>query len=565
MLGIGSILAVAAIALVYLNDSGEQASFIGKISGISLVTFLLIFGALGSSLVNNYENRFERERLTLVYLGRDLVLAGNYSNLPESIIYAVAWEPGAINLNGKEPLQTSETSANRLLFLRPGGEPVSLQSLSDENQLIQAGNSAPDWTATQPGTMAFDFEFSDKPQRIMRYIDFPFGSAGRYDAYLFNQTGTVYEIGVSHFEQLENTHEFVKYLIFWVALSSLIVIILFPAFYRFNLVRPLNNLLAGVRQAIRGDLGIQIPVQYEDEIGFLTHSFNRLLGLLHQSSKENEQMNAELERRLEELRRSEEKFSKTFHSSPVSMVIQREDDQIYVDVNQAFTRVTGYSREEAVGRTPRELNLYPNSAESRRLAEAFQMAQGKLRNFEFNFRRKSGQDGTGLLSSEFIELKSTRLLLGIVMDITERKQAEEQIRGLHAEMERRVVARSRELSTLLDLAVLVSHEDNPDQIYLPVMERIQDISGLQAVSLFSYSPDKPQLSLEAQVGLEGYHVGKMSLIFPSAGFVEWLNKPRNALLLSDLNADTVLPDRCGLPGCVHALSHSLRPKAKSWA
>ena len=86
MLSIGSVLAMAAIALVYLNNSGEQTSFITKIVGISLVTFLLLFGALGSSLINNFENRYNKEKLVQISSGIHFALKDDYSDLPESIV-----------------------------------------------------------------------------------------------------------------------------------------------------------------------------------------------------------------------------------------------------------------------------------------------------------------------------------------------------------------------------------------------------------------------------------------------------------------------------------------------
>ena len=134
-----------------------------------------------------------------------------------------------------------------------------------------------------------------------------------------------------------------------------------------------------------------------------------------------------------------------------------------------------------------KLRLYPTQEEANRVGHALIAANGRLRNFEFVFLRKSGEIGTGLLSSETFELHGVRTILGIVMDITERRQAEVQINRLNLEMEKRVVDRSRELSTFLDLAFLASRQESPNQIYKPTLERILEISRFQAVCIHVYS------------------------------------------------------------------------------
>ena len=177
-----------------------------------------------------------------------------------------------------------------------------------------------------------------------------------------------------------------------------------------------------------------------------------------------------------------------------------------------------------------------------RVTKAILEQNGRIRNFEFIFRRKSGETGTGLLSSEFVELRGERILLGIIMDITERKQAEDEIRRLNVEMEKRVADRSRELSTFLDLAFLVSHRESLDHVFGPVLERILEISMLKVVCIYILSSDRQYLTLEAEVGLEAHEQGDMCMVLPNRYFAHWLNQPREALLLSNLEEDRSLPE-----------------------
>lgn len=67
-----------------------------------------------------------------------------------------------------------------------------------------------------------------------------------------------------------------------ILVGSLVVIVGFPVAFYLNLIKPLNMLLAGVKQVEAGNLETIIPVQYHDEIGFLTQAFNSMVARLHE-------------------------------------------------------------------------------------------------------------------------------------------------------------------------------------------------------------------------------------------------------------------------------------------
>jgi nitrate/nitrite-specific signal transduction histidine kinase len=98
----------------------------------------------------------------------------------------------------------------------------------------------------------------------------------------------------------EQVHATVLAFIFLVLLSSLLIIFLFPLFFNSTLLRPLNRLLQGVRAADDGNLDIQVEVQYEDEIGLITQSFNRLISSLKVATQELKNESALLERQIGE-------------------------------------------------------------------------------------------------------------------------------------------------------------------------------------------------------------------------------------------------------------------------
>lgn len=127
----------------------------------------------------------------------------------------------------------------------------------------------------------------------------------------------------------------------------------------------------------------------------------------------------------EALRESEEKFSKAFRSSPAAMTLTRLEDSRIIDVNNSFLRATGFELDEVLGQTTPELNIW--AEEVSRQEEMFQalLDNGALHNMETLFRRKNGEVGVMLFSAELISIKGEVCVLGVTIDITDRKQAQE--------------------------------------------------------------------------------------------------------------------------------------------
>jgi PAS domain S-box-containing protein len=127
------------------------------------------------------------------------------------------------------------------------------------------------------------------------------------------------------------------------------------------------------------------------------------------------------------LRSSEEVLSVAFRNSPDAFSINPFPDGPYIEINDGYTRLTGYSREEAMGKTPRQMNLWVDAARREEALVALRSV-GQLRDFEFRFRTKSGQIRIGQMGASVIEIRGQRCSLVIVRDITERKEAEEILR-----------------------------------------------------------------------------------------------------------------------------------------
>lgn len=135
----------------------------------------------------------------------------------------------------------------------------------------------------------------------------------------------------------------------------------------------------------------------------------------------------------EALRASESRFSIAFNSNPMLATISMLDGGRFLAVNDSFVALSGYSREEAVGHTALELNLWPNPEMRRKVMDQLKKEK-RVRDFEAKIRCKNGEERMLLLSVEKIELDGQVCLLHVANDVTMRHRAEEALRALSARL-----------------------------------------------------------------------------------------------------------------------------------
>lgn len=129
----------------------------------------------------------------------------------------------------------------------------------------------------------------------------------------------------------------------------------------------------------------------------------------------------------EALKESEERFSKAFDTSPAAMGISRLADGLLTDVNKAFLQLFEFSREEVIGHTSNELGSFAYPNERAELASLLQQ-KGKIQNLEMPFRTKTGKPIREIVSISEITYKNQAYLVSTLVDITERKKAEEALK-----------------------------------------------------------------------------------------------------------------------------------------
>ena len=124
------------------------------------------------------------------------------------------------------------------------------------------------------------------------------------------------------------------------------------------------------------------------------------------------------------LRESEALFSTTFRSSPIPISLSELSTELWVEVNDAFLRVTGYTRSEIIGHSFRDINLWKHIEDREKMRQLL-LEFGHVINYEVEINKKNGSTGTMLISVEIVDLSGSPFLLIMGNEITERKQVEE--------------------------------------------------------------------------------------------------------------------------------------------
>ena len=119
------------------------------------------------------------------------------------------------------------------------------------------------------------------------------------------------------------------------------------------------------------------------------------------------------------LRESEEKYSLAFNTSPYAITITSVTNGKIIEVNDSFTKISGFNRVEAIGKTVIDLNIWVDKNARDKI---------EVKDKEVNFRRKNGEIYSALISSKIISLKNNNYILASINDISESKRIESALR-----------------------------------------------------------------------------------------------------------------------------------------
>lgn len=192
-----------------------------------------------------------------------------------------------------------------------------------------------------------------------------------------------------------------------------------------------------------------------------------------QIQRRNQHLQQEIDERVraeQKLRFSEQKYASFFQLMPDMVGITRLEDGCFLEINQGFTRVSGWRSEEVIGRTSIELGLW--TIDERKQAVALLKQHGRLENFLFSLRLKSGELHHAVMFLNPIRVDGQDCLYFIARDINELKLAQ-----LRLEQEQ---ARLRDLLQTVPAMIWMK---GPEGIYLSCNSRFERFTGIAEAQL----------------------------------------------------------------------------------
>jgi PAS domain S-box-containing protein len=207
------------------------------------------------------------------------------------------------------------------------------------------------------------------------------------------------------------------------------------------------------------------------------------------SAKLNEDLTAEIEKRIhheKEIKESEDRFSIAFKSSPAPLVISEIETGLFTDVNSCWVEMLGYSREEQIGITSKEVGIWKNPSERDRIIKQYLLPNSSFKDQYIEFNTKNGGVILALWSAETIIHKGKKLMLSMIHDITEQKQTEKALKESES--------RFRKLAESAPMGIIISDRNqNTEYVNQRFTEMfgytIEDMSSVEQWWTMAY-PDE---------------------------------------------------------------------------
>jgi tetratricopeptide (TPR) repeat protein/HAMP domain-containing protein len=304
-----------SIIVIYINNSPEPTTFMVKLVGISLVTVLLVLGFVGNLTLSLSEEDYDNQRRAQIIGSKHSILERKYDELPDEIEYILLKpaladvfdksfkiefikKPDVLNAEGIN--QGADRFRNVTLketltkLMKENKRDINKDKPTDEESdeaLVRYKKSRQYENIANENLVD---ENTPKMKRLYR------DAGSLYTHFDFVKDNVRYEIGFSYAEYRNHTHHNAVRLIYIILFTTIAILLLFPKFFHLSLVKPLNNLLEGVTKVNEGNLDIEVPIKVQDEIGFLSGSFNSMVASIKQARRELQDYAENLEEKVKE-------------------------------------------------------------------------------------------------------------------------------------------------------------------------------------------------------------------------------------------------------------------------
>lgn len=283
----------------------------------------------------------------------------------------------------------------------------------------------------------------------------------------------VVQLGLS-IQALEKLFGTARNRITLLALAEMVLTGFFSLILGLWLTRQLGSLAEGSRQISAGNLGYQIPIRGHDELAQTAGTFNRMSRDLQQSYRQLNDALEEARRTAGELALSEAKMRSVLGGAVDGIITINENGAIE-SFNPAAERIFGYSSAEVIGKNVSIIVPEPHKKRhDRYIRNYLETGIAKIIGIgrETEGERKNGEIFPIELGISEIKIDRKRLFTGIVRDISERKQTEEELRQYRENLEQLVEERTRKLKETQQQLIEQAFESGRAQLAAMMLHNI---------------------------------------------------------------------------------------------
>jgi PAS domain S-box-containing protein len=201
----------------------------------------------------------------------------------------------------------------------------------------------------------------------------------------------------------------------------------------------------------------------------------------------------------EALQLSEEKFITIFEKNIFPIVLSNQNDGILLVVNKAFEQTFGYSKLEAIGKTTKELGINPDDESRKRILESLKL-NGNVRDLETALLTKKGEKRLFSINIDLIEINKKKYILNILQDITEKKEAENN-----------VLVHLRHIQALHKIDKAITGSLDLDLTLHVVLEQVMSELHVDAATVLLLSQQTKHLKFGSGMGFKSRSIEKTQL------------------------------------------------------
>ena len=480
-------------AIIYINNTLQPTSFMFKLIGIPLVTLLIIISGISTISFRENEKHYSYDDFEKLELIKDDISSGRPIILPNGVKYVALRNGKGLYADSFKILAGDKTITPRKLLL--GNKLMKEIDIRDRLRRMGVDPVNPKGEAGRLAVRKVTEEIENASVRLMakRYFYWDVNNEDAfYSFYSFALNNQVYDVGFSYRDYRKTVNDVVIKYILLIVVSVLAIVIFFPLFFWSNMISPLKELLNGVKEVNEGNLDVIVSVSVEDEIGFLSHSFNGMVASIKRSSiklnyevderrkaedevhKKNievESTNEDLQATLEELESTNEEFEaqnmeliifqkelqdseerfRSLVETTSDWIWEVDREGIYRYCGPKVVDILGYAPEELVGiKTPFDFMPREVAKEVGLIFKEFTASAKPVESLEKVSIHKDGHEVVIETSGVPIFNDSGELTgyRGINRDVTDRKKSQE------------IIIQNEKLRSVGGLAAGMAHEIN---------------------------------------------------------------------------------------------------------